>query len=288
MEGGLELWIEKAQFLTLVTLLAILWGGSPVPLAGRGEDHPLIEAVIEGLESGSETFDHSTLDNLLQRHVSAAGEVDYLSLMGERKQLKAYLESVAAADLSTLAGEEILAFLINAYNACTLDLICSEWPVKSIKEIVNPWKEDRHLIAGVRVSLDFIEHSLLRKEELFDEPRIHFAINCASKGCPPLRNRAFLGKGIGKELAESVERTLRSPKHLRVKGDRVEISKIFSWFASDFSRGESTVLRFLSQHAPSEAVEILEERGEEAIYHRDFDWSINLWKRDHEKAGKSG
>ena len=76
MEGGLELWIEKAPFLTLVTLLAILWGGSPVPLAGRGEDHPLIEAVIEGLESGSETFDHSTLDNLLQRHVSAAGRSD--------------------------------------------------------------------------------------------------------------------------------------------------------------------------------------------------------------------
>ncbi|HIN79769.1 MAG TPA: DUF547 domain-containing protein [Planctomycetes bacterium] len=267
----------------ILGLLLSLWVGHSAPVASPVEGHPLTEAVRLGLEGGTGTFDHTIFDDLLRRHVSDGGEVDYPALLREKDKLRSYLDRLAKADLEGLGGDSLLAFLINAYNAYTLDLVTAHWPVKSIRDIENPWNVNRCLISGEVVSLDFIEHSLLRSEEFFDEPRIHFAVNCASKGCPPLLNRAFVGKGISVQLTDAVEKALRSPGQLRVCEGRVDVSKIFYWFGEDFRRKGATVLKFLQTSAPAEAVEVLKEKGEKSITYLPFDWSVNLWKRDREK-----
>ncbi len=232
-------------------------------------------AVRKGIASGEKRFDHSGFDRLLRDHVTETGMVHYDALAAERGTLEEYLRSITAADLEEYGREELLALLINAYNGYTLDWIVQNLPIRSIKDTSDPWKGERCTVGGHRVSLDFLEHQLLRAQGLFDEPRVHFGVNCASKGCPPLRNRAFTGGHVREELEGAVRSALSQPSQLRVDGERVLVNQIFSWFGEDFRRDGKTLSEFLAPRAPAAAAEILGEEGDAAISFIDYDWSLN-------------
>ena len=149
-------------------------------------------------ESGEGSFDHGVLDRLLRQHVSAPGFVNYEELAADAHILDTYLESIAGVDFAALARDEKLALLINTYNAATLQLVLDHLPLTSIKNIPtrDRWKARRWNIGGTVFSLEEIENNELRSK--FIDPRIHFAINCASLGCPKLRCAAFHGPGYSR------------------------------------------------------------------------------------------
>ena len=258
-----------------IVVLTLALAGCSAPRAAIDTDHPLTEQVAAGIERGSKTFDHSAFDALLRARVTAEGLVDYAAIAEDRAALDGYIARLADVRLAEHGKEEILALLINAYNALTLEWIVDNLPLASIRDTDDPWKAKRHTLAGQQVSLDFIEHSLLRVPELFDEPRIHFGVNCASLGCPPLRAEAYTGARVRTQLAEATRRALTMPRQLKVTGDTVAVNRIFDWFGEDFRRGDRTLVGFLGEYAPAAAVAVLEERGDAAIEFLDYDWSLN-------------
>lgn len=256
-------------------VLAVTPLACSAPRATIEEEHPVTVAVRKGIESGGERFDHSAYDRLLREHVRDTGAVDYSGLREDRPALGAYLRTLGEADLTRYGRDELLALIINAYNAFTLDWIVENLPLRSIRDTDDPWKAARHRFAGETVSLDFLEHSILRVPALFDEPRIHFGVNCASLGCPPLRNRAYTGPEVRAQLEAATRSALARPAHLRVDGERVLVNKIFDWFGEDFRREGNTLSAFLIPRAPEGAAAVLREGGDAAIGFLPYDWSLS-------------
>lgn len=220
-------------------------------------------------------------------HSTAA---DYNCFASREAKLDAYLDQLSSIQESTLRswpGDSQLAFLINAYNAWTVKLILSAWPdIQSIRELGSllrsPWKKDFIPLLGDTVSLDDIEHGMIRAPGRFDEPRIHFAVNCASIGCPALRREAFTGDAIEVQLDEQTRRFLADPSRNRYAGDKLEISSIFKWYREDFERGwrgADSLAAFLGRYADaldlSEAQRSALAGGELAIEFLDYDWRLN-------------
>jgi len=195
-------------------------------------------------------FKHDIWDALLKKHVipidqGVATQVDYSGFLRDRALLKGYLGSLEEVSQSTFESwqkSEQLAFLINAYNAWTVEFILTEYPgLKSIKElgswIQSPWKKSFIPLLGETRSLDDIEHGLIRAKNRYQEPRIHFAVNCASIGCPALAPRAYLGEHISTQLDEATRLFLSDRSRNRLTGDTLYVSKIFDWYREDFERG---------------------------------------------------
>jgi hypothetical protein len=177
----------------------------------------------------AQSFGHGTWDGLLQRHVKpilggVATQVDYGGMARERVQLKGYLDALAAvpeADFRRWPRDERLAFLINAYNAGTVELVLTRWPkLDSIKDLGSllgsPWKKRFIPLLGGTRSLDDIEHGMIRAKGAYAEPRIHFAVNCASVGCPALRPEAYTAARLDAQLADATRRFLGDRTRNRV------------------------------------------------------------------------
>ena len=222
--------------------------------------------------------DHSAWNTLLEEHVGDEGIVDYKGFMKDSVLLNAYLNELKAGipDKISWTRNEQLAYWINAYNAFTIKLILKHYPVESIKDIgssiqipfVNsPWDIKFINIGGQKFDLNNIEHSILRKE--FDEPRIHFAIVCASISCPNLRNEAYTADKIEDQLQEEAISFINDPakNDIASKGE-IEISKIFSWFKGDFTK-EGSVVDFLNLYA-SEEID-----PDADVSHKKYDWGLN-------------
>ncbi len=154
--------------------------------------------LAHALAGEGAAFDHGAFDALLGAHVSASG-VDYGGLAGQRAALDAYVGTLPGVELDGFGRSEQMAFWINAYNALTLTLILDNYPLASIRDLDdgNPWEAHSWTVAGRSVTLNAIEHEILRP---MGDPRIHAAVNCASKGCPPLASDAFTGAGLGAQL----------------------------------------------------------------------------------------
>lgn len=219
------------------------------------------------------SFDHSTFDGLLKRFARPdLGRVDYAGLAGERAKLDAYVVSLAHAPLARLPIREREALLINAYNAFTLTLILDHYPgVASIKDLDAPWKTKRYQLASETVSLDDIEHGLLRPT--YKDPRIHFAVNCASIGCPPLADHAYVGARLDTQLDEAARATLGNPRYARVEGGKLFVTSLLNWYGDDFVAPDWTphatsivefVRRYRDDVPPEATVEFL-----------DYDWRLN-------------
>jgi hypothetical protein len=157
---------------------------------------------------------HNTWDKLLHKYVKD-GIVDYKGFASDIKVLDGYLEQLEKENISGYSPAEKLALWINAYNAFTVKLILNHYPIKSIRKISNPWGQPVWKVAGQTLSLDYIEHKILRRE--FREPRIHFAIVCASIGCPDLQSFAFRGDKIKEQLDLAAREFFASAKHFRIK-----------------------------------------------------------------------
>lgn len=233
-----------------------------------------------GLFSGSFSLARGDIDNtfyalLLKKHV-INNRVNYDGFKKDEALLDKYLTSLSETDVRSLTGNRRFAFYINAYNAFTIKLILTKFPgINSIKEIggffSNPWSKKFILLQGRKVSLDYIEHDILRPE--FKDPRVHFAINCASKSCPPLLNEPYESNILENQLDNQAKKFINDPKNTFFKGDTLFISKIFKWFKEDFSNNP---LYFIQQYASMELKSKLNlKKNNITIKHLDYDWSLN-------------
>ncbi len=175
---------------------------------------------------------------LLDKYVKN-GVVDYQGLKSEEAKLDQYLKILENTDANNLSRNDNFAFYVNAYNAWTIKLILTSYPgVKSIKDLGSlfrsPWKKKLCRIDGQVLTLDNIEHDILRPR--FKDPRVHFALNCASKGCPPLRSDPYRGAVLDRQLDEIASAFIHDPRHNRLKGHTLYVSRIFDWFAADFKK----------------------------------------------------
>jgi Protein of unknown function, DUF547 len=244
-------------------------------------------------------FDHShaAWTALLRRHVRLlrgghATQVAYAGFQADRPALKAYLDSLSAVTSATFGGwgkSERQAFLINAYNAFTVELILTRYPdLKSIKDLgsllSSPWKPSWIPLLGTRRSLDDIEHAMLRKRGDYDDPRVHFAVNCASIGCPALREEAFVAARLDAQMDEQALRFMsdRSRNRFNAQRGRLELSKIFDWFGEDFRLGHRGIAslpafaaRYADQLADAPADRERIRAGGVDIAFTDYDWALN-------------
>jgi len=223
-------------------------------------------------------FDHShaAFTSVLKTHVSG-NDVDYAGLKKSPDKLGAYLDSLAKVSQSEFKGwteDQEMAYLINLYNAGTLKLIIDNHPLKSIKDIGSPWKKKVVKLFGTDRSLDYVEHDLLRKN--YNDPRIHFGVNCASIGCPALRNEAFQASKLNRQLDEQAKGFLNDTAMNRVDGKSgvLYLSSIFDWFKGDFVKKSGSVEKFVAPYF-NEGDRKAIQAGKLKIKYTDYDWSLN-------------
>lgn len=217
---------------------------------------------------------HADWDQLLKAHVRD-GLVDYKGFVKDKDRLHAYCELLCKNAPSDKASKDSkLAYFINVYNAQTVKLIVDNYPVGSIRDLhpaikipgVNSvWHITKFMVGSTEMSLNDVEHEVLRK---MDEPRIHFAINCASMSCPPLRNEAYTAEKINTQLTDQAKTFINTSRYNKITKDRVEISKIFSWFEGDFKKN-GTLIQFLNKYST------IQIAADAKVDHLDYDWSLN-------------
>ena len=218
------------------------------------------------VRGGKFITNHSSFDALLQKYVSAEGQVDYKGFKIETSALRAYIASLSEnLPDDTWSKEDKLAYWINAYNAMTIDLIIRNYPVASIKDIKDPWKQRFWKLGDKWYNLDEIEHQIIRK---MGEPRIHFALVCAAVSCPKLYNKAFTASSLEEDLAKLTREFLSDSSKNTLTEDSIELSKIFSWFAKDFKQ-DGSLVEFLNKYSDIEISENAKKRFKK------YNWALN-------------
>lgn len=241
----------------------------------------------------AQTFDqrHATWNELLEQHVNwtpdgGASTVDYAGFQANHQTLQRYLEQLSAVPLKRYQQwpeAQRQAFLINAYNAFTVALILTRYPdLDSIKDLgglfSSPWKKSFFELLGKKRSLDQVEHELLRGAADFAEPRIHFAVNCASVGCPALRPQAYVAEQLDAQLEDQTQRFLRDRSRNRMEAGELAISMIFRWYGEDFDHAGG-LNNFLAAHSEALGLSTVErnalKRDELKIRFLSYDWQLN-------------
>lgn len=221
---------------------------------------------------------HSIWSELLGVHVSN-GVVDYQGFKQSEARLDEYLQLLDETDPAKLERDAALALYINGYNACTVKLILdnfeNEKPVSSIKKLggffSGPWKVKFCRIGGDVFTLDNIEHDIIRPK--FQEPRVHFAVNCASKSCPPLISAAYEGESLDQQLEENTIRFIGDVRFNYFKENTLYVSKIFQWFSEDFN---DDILGFIKRYVPQSVREaIASQKDSVKVKYLEYDWSLN-------------
>jgi len=220
---------------------------------------------------------HADWDRWLKKFTKVTGAVttvDYATAKSKPEALRSYtqnIEAVTRAEFDRWTDPEKMAFLINTYNAFTVSLIADNYPVKSIKDLggifSSPWKKKFFRLFGEERHLDHVEHELLRK--MWAEPRIHFAVNCASKGCPALRGEAFTAAKLEAQLESSAKLFLSDPSRNRwvAAENKLYLSKIFDWYGGDFVKKHGSVQAFVAPR--------MKASTGAAITYLDYDWTLN-------------
>lgn len=266
----------------------------------------VLSLVLALLPAAALAFDqtYAAWDALLKKHVrlvdgGKASRVSYAGFARDRAALEAWLADVSKVSEAQFAAwpkAERMAFLINAYNGFTVELILTKYPdLKSIRDLGNllfnsPWKKRFFTLLGHESYLDRIEHEMLRKRGAYDEPRVHYAVNCASIGCPMLREEAYVAGRLDAQLEEQARRFLsdRTRNRFNPATHRLEVSEIYKWFKEDWTSGyrgigtagpiesrEQYFARYADLLADSPADRKLVAEGRAPIDHLDYDWSLN-------------
>lgn len=262
----------------LPALAAILLLPLACAPASKPAEGPIGDQMQAAIETGTATFDHAEFSALLADGV-VDGLVDYEHFADNRSTLDAYLAKVADANLASLRGDHLKALLINAYNAYTIASILDHPGITSIRDIDGVWDTRTHAFGGFDITLDTMEHNLLRP--YFKDPRIHFAVNCASQSCAPLPPWAFDGDRLDQQLADWTRQTLATPKYLEVDGDRLLVTRLLSWYGDDFTQPDwspraDTLAEFLAEWGPPEVAATVERAGgDPAIAFKEYDWALN-------------
>jgi len=257
----------------------------------------MLAALLPGTAAAQFDHTHAAWTALLRKHVvvtdgGKASSVRYAGMQQDRAALAAYRETlgrVQAAEFRGWSREQQLAFLINAYNANTIELILTRYPnIGSIwdfgKVFNNPFKQKFVRLLGREMSLDDIEHGTIRAEGAYEDPRIHFAVNCASIGCPMLREEAYVADRLDRQLDEQTRRFLsdRTRNRYNPQTGALEVSRIFDWYGGDFRRGwkgiaslEALFARFATELAdrPEDRQAVRDARA--PVRHLEYDWKLN-------------
>lgn len=244
-------------------------------------------------------FDHDYREwnALLSKHVKVAPDgnssrLDYRGMAADQARLDAWLNTVSAVpktEYQRWPKAQRLAFLINAYNAWTIELVLSKYPdLKSIKDIGNvfqsPWKKKFIPLFGQDMALDDIEHGMIRASGVFDDPRIHAAVVCASIGCPMLRAEAFTADKLDSQLEDGMRRFLSDTSRNRfdAMSGKLLVSKIFDWYGKDFEKGhqgfgslKASFGRYAAQLAKAPEAQERIRQGDYKLEFLDYDWRLN-------------
>lgn len=246
--------------------------------------------LLFSLQTHSAVFDHQykLWNEVLARHVVDFGthsQVDYAQLKASPEKLNSYLDTVSAVtreQFDRWDAKQRLAFLINVYNAYTVQLIIRHYPVDSIKDIGSffrsAWKINFFKLFGKSANLDYIEHELIRGAKGFSEARIHFALVCASIGCPKLQASAYTKNNLERLLDDSARRFINDTSRNRfdASSGTLKISGLFKWYREDFERGYGSVEAFIAKYisADKKLSTLIESKSIEIKYGR-YDWSLN-------------
>lgn len=238
---------------------------------------------------------HDSWNALLNNHVVAINhghstEVNYSAIKAKRSELKAYLDSLSAVtqnEFDTWEKPKQLAFLINAYNAFTVELILTKYPdLKSIKELgsffSSPWSKEFVPLLDKTRSLDDIEHGLIRGSGKYNDPRIHFAVNCASIGCPALREEAYTATDLESQLQEQTMRFLSDMTRNIAQDNTLSMSSIFKWYGDDFEqgfKGANTLQQFFMQYPKALKLTPAQQKALKnnnmKVKFLDYNWDLN-------------
>ena len=239
----------------------------------------LSSCKVQDYPSNARPVTHEIWDSLVQEHVSPEGWVDYPGFIQDSSRLNRYLHLLEGSHPNDKhwSRDEQLAYWINAYNAFTVKLIVDHYPVASIKDIKNGipfvntvWDIKFIQIEQATYDLNNIEHGIIRPK--FNEPRVHFAVNCASVSCPKLSNRAYTADQLDEQLTQAARDFLGDESKNKVSKDKVELSKIFSWYGGDFKKGGKSIIEYINQYAPVQA------SPDAKIEYLDYNWSLNEQK----------
>ncbi len=228
-------------------------------------------------EKNAKPISHEKYDALLTKHVDDKGDVDYKGFLKDSTKFDVYLDLLSDnPPAKDWTDDQKKAYWINAYNAFTIKLIMNNYPVKSITDLSKPgsigiingvWHEKFFKIGGNIMNLNAIEHRMLRKK--FDDPRIHFAIVCASKSCPKLLNKAYTAEKLDQQLTQQAKDFLADDFRNEIKSPtEANVSKIFTWFKGDFTK-KGTLIEFINKYSPTQI-----EKGTN-LGHTEYDWSLN-------------
>jgi len=222
--------------------------------------------LLASLSINAQNFDHSSWDSFLKTHVDTQGHVDYKGIKNSPEQLDAYLHLLSKNQPSSSSSKnEKLAYWINAYNAFTIKLIIDNYPLKSIKDIGSPWDKKFIQLNNTAYNLNHIEHGILRKME---EPRIHFAIVCASVSCPKLLNEAFIASKLETQLSAATKAFLADPSKNNLSKNSIKLSQIFKWFAKDFKQN-GRLIDFLNRYSDVQ----ISSKAKKSF--KDYNWDLN-------------
>jgi hypothetical protein len=254
----------------------------------------VLALLVQGAAWAQPDAGQAAWDALLKTHVrwlpdNKQSRVDYAGFAKDRVELKKVLDAFSAvprAEFDAWTPPQRMAFLINAYNAFTVELILSKYPdLKSIKDlgsfVQSAWKKKFFKLLGEERHLDWIEHEQLRPN--YADPRVHAAVNCASIGCPALRNEAFAAPKLDAQLDDGMQRFMGDRTRNRFKGGTLEVSAIFKWFREDFERGHKGIAK-LDDLFARYAAQLSDDAGDQArikagglpVTFLDYDWTLNV------------
>lgn len=289
--------LRRLGLLVLITVVVLGWWLLCWP-------RPRVVSFKRGLTTAAvQAFSYGDYGSVLAAFVDTQGMVDYQALHAHRQGLDTFAAALGPLLPSTYSGwseKDQIAFWINVYNALTLEAIIEHYPIQaslfrsvlfpqnSIRQIPGVWTKLQFEVLGKKVTLDQIEHQILRKE--FNESRIHMALVCAGKGCPPLRNEPYTGDRLDEQFADQTKKFLSQADKFRIDRTRgrVYLSPIFSWFGGDFvktyggeekpkagpSAEEKAVLNFIAAHLEANDRDYLDTANYNVVY-LDYNWSLN-------------
>jgi hypothetical protein len=258
----------------------------PLLLAGAPLLSPLGILPMKDTTPPVEYPDYKVWGDLLAKHYDPAKGMNYRALKAQDKAtLDALRQKLATVDPKTLSHNEQLAYWINLYNVSVVAVVVDGYPTESIRDLstdpiikLNVFKKPKVLAFGGPMSLNDVENDKIR--EGFKDPRIHFAINCAAKSCPPIRPEPYAGARINEQLDDQARRFLNGPKGVRVEKDgagvKLHVSKILDWFADDFKKWGGGQVPFLKRFLTPDKVQPIEAaKGDVDLKFDDYDWKLN-------------
>jgi hypothetical protein len=263
---------------TKILVAAVVLVGSALTALALGSGRlNLVPTPTYVAPAVSPPVDHSAYERLLKKHVNSQGLVDYKGFKADEKEFNRYLDQLSANPPAASSSKpEQMAFWINAYNAYTIRLILDHYPVESIKDIgskikipfvTTPWAAKFFSIGGEKMSLDNIEHGILRKK--YDDPRIHFALVCASISCPRLRNEAFTAAKLDRQLDDQGKDFLNNPAKNKVGKAKAQLSKYFDWYKGDWEKNGQSVVKWVNKYSATKMDATAE------VSYLDYNWNLN-------------